>query len=201
MNIDCNIDGSVDVTGCKLSVYPMSDQFATIITDAIKQLNSLELPVWQKTDMFSTTYRGRQENVVNIVKAACQLTYTDSTHTVYELTFSKGCPGDTDADHYLNEEITPIKLGKALPNMHVDCKYSFYAFGDADYMKDIEKIVNMAEVKGLNPEGMHYATKLSGSVNDLFDYFNEALSYAHEHIRHYVMEVTISVNSPSVSSN
>ncbi|WP_243674314.1 Ykof family thiamine-binding protein [Lentilactobacillus kisonensis] len=134
---------------------------------------------------------------MNIVKAACQLAYTESVHTVYELTFSKGCPGDTDADHYLNEEITPIKFEHELPNIPVACKYSFYAFGDADYMKDIEKIVNMAEDKGLNPEGMHYATKLTGSIDDLFDYFNEALSYAHEHIRHYVMEVTISVNSPS----
>ncbi|WP_050806271.1 YkoF family thiamine/hydroxymethylpyrimidine-binding protein [Lentilactobacillus kisonensis] len=185
------------VTGCKLSIYPMSDNFAGIITNAIHQLDALKLPVWQKTDLFSTTYRGRQENVVNIVKAACQLAYTESVHTVYELTFSKGCPGDTDADHYLNEEITPIKFEHELPNIPVACKYSFYAFGDADYMKDIEKIVNMAEDKGLNPEGMHYATKLTGSIDDLFDYFNEALSYAHEHIRHYVMEVTISVNSPS----
>jgi uncharacterized protein YqgV (UPF0045/DUF77 family) len=64
-------------------------------------------------------------------------------------------------------------------------------------MQDIEKIVNLAEKKGLNPQGMHYATKLSGSIDDLFDYFNQALSYAHEHIRHYVMEVTISVNSPT----
>jgi uncharacterized protein YqgV (UPF0045/DUF77 family) len=197
MNIDCNIDGSVDVTGCKLSIYPMSDQFSGIITDAIQQLATLKLPVWQKTDMFSTTYRGRQENVVNIVKAACQLAYKDSVHTVYELTFSKGCPGDTDADHYLNEEITPIKFDRELPNIPVACKYSFYAFGEADYMQDIEKIVNLAEKKGLNPQGMHYATKLSGSIDDLFDYFNQALSYAHEHIRHYVMEVTISVNSPT----
>lgn len=198
MNISCNLDGSVDVTGCKLSIYPMSDQFVSVILDAVNKLNQSELPVWSKTDLFSTTYRGRQENVVNVVKSACQLAYHDDIHTVFELTFSKGCPGDVDADRYLNEAVKPLDLPDELKNFHVDCKYSFYAFGETDYMQDIVQIVDLAKNAGLNPQSMHYATSLSGSVNDLFQYFNDALSYAHDHIRHYVIEATISVNSPSL---
>ncbi|KRM10509.1 YKOF domain-containing protein [Paucilactobacillus suebicus DSM 5007 = KCTC 3549] len=176
----------------------MSDQFVSVILDAVNKLNQSELPVWSKTDLFSTTYRGRQENVVKVVKSACQLAYHDDIHTVFELTFSKGCPGDVDADRYLNEEVKPLDLPDELKNFHVDCKYSFYAFGEADYMQDIVQIVDLAKNAGLNPQSMHYATSLSGSVNDLFQYFNDALSYAHDHIRHYVIEATISVNSPSL---
>ena len=57
----CNLDGSIDITGCKLSIYPMSDQYVDIITTAINQLNQRTLPVWSKTDLFSTTYRGNQQ--------------------------------------------------------------------------------------------------------------------------------------------
>lgn len=198
MNITCNLDGSVDVTGCKLSIYPMKDQFVDIILGAVNQLNQVKLPVWSQTDLFSTTYRGRQENVVNVVKTACQLAYHDDVHTVFELTFSKGCPGDVDADRYLNEAIQPVIVSTELKNFHVDCKYSFYAFGDADYMQDIVHIVDLATQAGLKPQSMHYATALSGTVEDLFRYFDQALTYAHEHIRHYVIEATISVNSPSL---
>jgi YKOF-related Family. len=49
MNITCNLDGSVDVTGCKLSIYPMKDQFVDIILGAVNQLNQVKLPVWSQT--------------------------------------------------------------------------------------------------------------------------------------------------------
>lgn len=194
----CNLDGSIDITGCKLSIYPMSDQFVDIITTAINQLNQQTLPVWSMTDLFSTTYRGNQQNVINVVKAATQLSYRDNVHEVFELTFSKGCPGDVDADRYLNAEIVDVVDSKQVQNFDVHCKYSFYAFGDNDYMDEIGTIVDMAKEQGLNPTSMHYATELTGTVDQLFNYFNDALAYAHDHIRHYVLEATISVNSPSL---
>ncbi|AZZ60245.1 hypothetical protein DSM07_02390 [Oenococcus sp. UCMA 16435] len=200
MNNACNINGSNNVTGCKLSIYPMNDEFADVITQAIKELNKKQLPIWSKTDLFSTTYRGEQKNVVEIVKDACKLSYRKNMHTVFELTFSKGCPGDSEADQYLNKSglSSPNEIKKI--NFPVHCKYSFYAFGEKDYMKEIEKIIDLAKKSGLNPKSQHYATELNGNIDQLFNYFNQALSYAHEHINHYVIEATISVNSPSLNN-
>lgn len=197
--VSCNLDGSVDITGCILSIYPMDNRYADIILSAVNSLNKQKLPVWSKTDLFSTVYRGRQENVLDVVKNACQLSYRNDVHTVYELTISKGCPGDEDADHFLNEGIQKLSITEATKNFHVDCKYSFYSFNDAETnMDDISEIVNMAERCGLNPQPLHYATSLSGSIETLFKYFEDALEYAHKHIQHYVLEATISVNSPSL---
>lgn len=194
----CNLDGSIDITGCKLSIYPMADHFADIILDAVNQLPADKLPVWSKTDLYSTTYRGNQTNVLNVVKTVCQLAYHEDIHTVYELTFSKGCPGDVDADRYLDAAVTSLVDESLLKQFPVHCKYSFYAFGDNTYMDEIGEIVAMAEKQGLNPTSMHYATELTGTVDQLFRYFDAALAYAHDHIRHYVLEATISVNSPSL---
>lgn len=41
-------------------------------------------------------------------------------------------------------------------------------------------------------------TLLSGTAAQLFAYFEQALAYAHEKLPHYVLEGTVSVNSPSL---
>ncbi|MCI1135072.1 Ykof family thiamine-binding protein [Enterococcus gallinarum] len=49
-----------------------------------------------------------------------------------------------------------------------------------------------------NRNRLHYVTLLSGTAAQLFAYFEQALAYAHEKLPHYVLEGTVSVNSPSL---
>lgn len=192
MKIDtsCNIDGSVDITGCNLDIFSMSSDASHTVEQAIQTLNKAGLPVWSKITSVGTTYRGRQENVINVVQTLCQLAHKENTETAFELTFSKGCRGDKDADHFANESIKPLTITD-LPDFPVQCKYAFYAFGDDDYVNEIQEIVNLAEKVGLEPSEIHYATTLTGNISQLFAYFNQALAYAHQHIQHYVIEATI----------
>ncbi len=64
----------------------------------------------------------------------------------------------------------------------VDCKYSFYVFGENNYMEEIAAIVQLAETYGLAPRSAHYVTMLTGTANQLFGYFEAALAYAHDHL-------------------
>lgn len=195
--VRCTPGGSADVVGCRMSLYPMKDQFADQILSSIEKVDTSE--IWNETDLFSTLYRGELESVIDATKATFVHAYDQNVHMVSELTFSRGCPGDTEADSYLTEEPkTPNASSREVGDFPVQCKFSFYAFGDDDYMDKIAKIVEMADEKGLNPTSAHYVTTLEGSANDLFDYFEEISRFSRGFIPHFVIQATLSVNSPSL---
>jgi len=175
----------------------MKDHFAQQILTSIEKTNTSA--VWQQTDLFSTLFRGEAPSVLDAAAALFINAYESKTHLVGEFTFSKGCPGDTAGDTFLNGEQAQPNKGKNLANgdFLVDCKYSFYVFGENHYMEEIATIVQLAETHGLSPRSAHYVTMLTGSASQLFAYFEAALAYAHDHLPHYVLEATVSVNSPS----
>ncbi|WP_423363152.1 YkoF family thiamine/hydroxymethylpyrimidine-binding protein [Mycoplasma sp. P36-A1] len=192
----CGCTGNINITGCRLSYYPMSNDYVNIILDAVKDVDSSK--VYSKTDLFSTMYRGSQSYVVHTAKQLFTNAYHKDIHSVCELTFSKGCPGDVDADVIIQENELDNLDVKTDDSFLVHAKYSFYVFGDNDYMKEIMYIVELANKYNLKPTSDHYVTLLTGSAKDMFDYFNEVLSYSFKNLNHYVLEATLSVNSPSL---
>lgn len=147
--MECNSTGNIDITGCRISVYPMSDNFSASILGAVQQVDTSA--VWNQTDLFSTLYRGEQASVVDAVEALFMHSVEPNVHLATELTFSKGCPGDIDADRFLTgEQARPNQQNLPL-DFPVQCKYSFYSFGEKDYMAEIAEIVALASAAGLNP--------------------------------------------------
>ncbi|MFC4651409.1 YkoF family thiamine/hydroxymethylpyrimidine-binding protein [Lactococcus nasutitermitis] len=193
--MECSTKGNIDITGCRVSLYPMTDNFSEVILGSFDKVDTRA--VWSQTDLFSTLYRGEQESVIDATQALFMSAYQSDVHMVTELTFSKGCPGDSDADRYINGKKEKPNQEELPDDFPVKCKYSFYSFGEKDYMEEIATIVEMASEMGLNPQSAHYVTLLEGTASQLFVYFERALQYAHEHLNHYVLEATVSVNSPS----
>jgi hypothetical protein len=64
-------------------------------------------------------------------------------------------------------------------------------------MEHIYQIVELAKKQGLATAPAHYVTMLKGSADGMFAYFDEILTYADEHLSHYVLQATLSVNSPT----
>ena len=50
---------------------------------------------------------------------------------------------------------------------------------------------------GVYEKSSLYATILEGDVQDLFAYFDKATAYCGENLSHYILEITLSVNSPT----
>ncbi|WP_125768472.1 YkoF family thiamine/hydroxymethylpyrimidine-binding protein [Lapidilactobacillus wuchangensis] len=196
----CATNG-IDITGVRASLYPMRADFAKQILESVAVTDTSA--VWQQTDLFSTVYRGESASVVDAAAGLFVNAYDTTTHLVGEFTFSKGCPGDIAGDSYLTgQQLRPnAAVIKEKGDFLVHCKYSFYTFGRDDYMTEIEHIVTMAADAGLQPEHAHYCTFLTGTAAQLFNYFAEILAYAHDHMSHYVVEATVSVNSPSLEEN
>lgn len=193
----CGCSGATkEITGCRFSLSPMSDQFIDIILSSIARVHTDK--VWSATDKLSTIYRGKQNHVVDAAKACFVQSYRENVHMTMEATFSKGCPGDTDAESYLAED--DILLNEPeIADVHfpVCCKISLYPMGVPDYMKYIADVVNMAVDCDVYAGSGHYVTLLEGDVQDLFAYFNKALDYCRANLSHYILEVTLSVNSPT----
>ena len=193
----CGASGiSKQITGCRFSISEMSDNYIELILGAISKVNTSK--VWSATDKLSTVYRGKQIHVEDALKACFINAYYEGVHMTMECTFSKGCPGDVEADAFLSEDDSLVNE-PSISEKHfpVTCKISLYPLGVADYMKYIAEIVNHAIDLGIYAGSTHYCTLIECDVQDLFAYINYVNDYCGKNINHYVFEVTMSVNSPT----
>ncbi|MBR1671687.1 MAG: hypothetical protein IJ702_02045 [Fretibacterium sp.] len=190
-------DEAKKITGCRFSLSVMSDRYADIILGALAKVDTGK--VWKMTDKLSTVYRGRQLHVEDAVMACFVHAFRPDVHMTLEATFSKGCPGDVDADRFMAEDDVPLNAaGMADIHFPVACKIALYPMGVPDYMRHIAAVVNHAIDLGLYERSSHYCTILSGDIHALFGYFHYVNTYCGENLSHYVFEVTLSVNSPTV---
>ena len=81
---NCSMN-QIDITGCRISLYPMKDDFASHILRSIKETDTTA--VWQQTDLFSTLYRGEAASVIDAAAALFVNAYDPKTHLVGEFTF------------------------------------------------------------------------------------------------------------------
>ena len=187
------------ISGCRFTLYPMCDNFIDIILGGLECVDTLA--VWSETDALSTVYRGKLDYVMDAVSALFASAWTECVHMAIEGQVSKGCPGDVSGDSKLTYE------GEAPNHAIVEaatqpclCKLALYPMGVGDYIDDIARVWRMAQDRGLNPQTIHYATRIEGSIHDVFAYLTDVckLMEASESVHHYVLHFTINVNSPTV---
>ena len=183
-----------DITGCRFTLSVMSDDYADKILTALKKTDTTH--VHSQTDILSTTYRGHMTNVINAVRDLFVNVNDEKTHITLEATLSKGCPGDTEED--IPMELVAHSSSNDLKSFPAHCKFSFYPMGQGDYMDHIAHIILRAQELGIYDQPSHYATQLFGDMNTLFDYFHEITAYADDHLDHFIYQITLSVNSPSL---
>ena len=187
------------ISGCRFTLYPMCDNFIDIILGGLERVDTSA--VWSETDALSTVYRGKLDYVMDAVSALFASAWTEGVHMAIEGQVSKGCPGDVSGDSKLTYE------GEAPNHAIVEaatqpclCKLALYPMGVGDYIDDIARVWRTAEDRGLNPQTIHYATRIEGSIHDVFAYLTDVckLMEASESVHHYVLHFTINVNSPTV---
>ena len=177
----------------------MSDHYIDVILGAIGNVDTSK--VWKMTDQLSTVYRGKQVHVEDAVKACFIQAFRENVHMTMEMTFSKGCPGDTDADCFMAEDDIPVNEA-AVGQVHfpVTCKISLYPMGIPNYMEYIAAVVNHAIDLGIYAGSSHYCTILKCDVQQLFEYIHYVNEYCGKELSHYIFEVTMSVNSPTAEA-
>ncbi len=187
---------NLDISGCRFSLYPMTDNFVSVILGALEKTDTSA--VWSQSDAMSTVYRGKLPYVADAVRALFISAWQPEVHMALEGQFSKGCPGDTDGDSLLDREGEAPNRAK-IQDRHfpVLCKLALYPMGTGDYIDEIAKVWRMAEAEGLNPKTIHYATRIEGDVQKVFDYLEEVCRLMEQSVPHYILHFTLSVNSPT----
>lgn len=192
----CGISGSkLGVSGVRFNLSPMSDDYIDIILSALDKIDTSA--VWKNTDKTSTVYRSSRVAIFDAIKAFYKASFRKGVHMNLNATFSKGCPGDKDADYTLNQENQSPNKDK-FKDIHFEItgKFAIYIFGSDSYMKEIEKVVNMGVDKNVIDGTGHYTTFLKGDVDDIFSYLEEVFSYLEERVSHFVIETSLLVNLP-----
>ncbi|EWG12458.1 YkoF family thiamine/hydroxymethylpyrimidine-binding protein [Cytobacillus firmus] len=188
--------GTSEITGCRFSIYPMTDRFADVILSALKEVDTSK--VWMETDDVSTCVRGRSIHVFDVVKAIYLEAVKHGDHVVFNGTFSNGCPGDSAGDAYLAENEERANEESAAGNsQEVAVQFALYPMGIPDYMNVIMDQVELAK-KGTFTKGVHYASRLDGDAHAVFKTLEDAFENCKKSdSTHIVMTVNMSANSPS----
>lgn len=187
------------ISGCRFTLYPMCDNFIDVILGGLGRVDTSA--VWSETDALSTVYRGRLPYVMDAVAALFASAWTEGVHMAIEGQVSKGCPGDVSGDSKLSfEGEAPNRAIVQAATQPCLCKLALYPMGVGDYIDDIARVWHMAEDRGLNPTTIHYATRIEGSIRDVFTYLTDVCQLMEdtEGVHHYVLHFTINVNSPTV---
>lgn len=189
--MECGIS---PIVGFRFSLYPMADDFVSVIKGALEQTDTSN--VWMHTDDVSTVIRGKQVHVFNVAKAIALHAAKTGKHIALSGTFSAGCPGDTAGDAYLDkgEKIANTDATK----QYVSSQFALYPMNNPAYMEIIYREVDRAKEQGVFNDSMHYASGIHGDIHDVFAFYEEAFSNARsEEHKHLVMTVSMSINSPS----
>lgn len=189
--------GTSRIVGCRFSVFPMTDRFVEVITEALRSVDSDK--VWIQTDDVSTCIRGRAEHVFDVTRAIFAYAAASGVHTVFNGTYSIGCPGDTDADAYMNEDSTRLNhdIGERA-DIETACQFALYPMGSANYMDVIYAEVDRTKAAGTFGGSVHYASRLDGALSRVFGSLEDAFQHAiQSDSSHLVMTAVVSAHSPS----
>ncbi|VTR38760.1 YkoF family thiamine/hydroxymethylpyrimidine-binding protein [Paenibacillus lautus] len=192
--------GTSRIVGCRFSVFPMTDRFVEVITEALRSVDTEK--VWIQTDDVSTCIRGRAEHVFDVTRAIFAHAAASGVHTVFNGTYSIGCPGDTDADAYMDEDSTRLNhdIGERA-DIETACQFALYPMGNANYMDVIYAEVDRAKTAGTFGGSVHYASRLDGSLSRVFGSLEDAFQHAiQSDSSHLVMTAVVSAHSPSPKS-
>ncbi len=185
------------IAGTSFSLYPMSDNFADLILNALKKVDSSK--VWMKTDRVSTIVRGRIPHIFDVTQAAFLEIAKTGVHVVYSATFSVGCPGDTEGHVYMAEDDSVMNRGLIDDTKQkVSAKFALYPMGGGNYMDPIYEQIESMKSHGVEVNLTHYETMLDGPAQNIFTGLQSVLQAMEDAgSPHTVMTVTISANSPT----
>jgi uncharacterized protein YqgV (UPF0045/DUF77 family) len=190
---------SLDISGCRFSLYPMSGGFVETILGALEKTDTSK--VYSASDALSTVYRGKLLHVADAVRGVFANAYAPGLHLAMEGQFSKGCPGDHDGDSYLAEDGEAKNFAQTKDiRFPVQCKIALYPLGVPGYIDLIARVFRMAEEAGLSPEIIHYATRLGGDFHAVMDYLTSVCEYCGNNAPHFALTFTLSANSPTEES-
>lgn len=198
-------------SGAQVSLYPMSDDFISIILQAIEQLDPWRDQLRVETDDLSTLLVGAPEILFPALRDLFVAAARTGVHCTMHATVSRGCPGEPD-----DPICTPghsLPPGAALParieaarqavahapqtGQIVAAQFSLYPLGLGHHMDEIYGCIDFLKSSGTFERSKNFCTKLRGDAGPVFATLSQAFTGFGAQAGHVALDVTLSANSPS----
>lgn len=200
-------------SGAQFSLYPMSDDFAGIILDAIKALEPYRPFFRIETDDVSTLIVGKPEQLFPAMRDLFVSAARSGKHCVLSATVSRGCPGEPDDpictpitgsrnELPLAERIAQAGAhvaGAGSTGHIVAAQFSLYPLGEGHHMDEIYGCIEFLKSSGVFDRSKNFCTKLRGDAGPVFATLAEAFLSFGAPDGHVALDLTVSANSPTAA--
>jgi uncharacterized protein YqgV (UPF0045/DUF77 family) len=198
-------------SGAQVSLYPMSDDFVSIILNAIKQLDPWRDQLRIETDDISTLIVGAPEILFPAMRDLFVAAARSGVHCAMHATVSRGCPGEPDdpictpGDSLPPSAALPARTKAALQAVAnapqtgqiVAAQFSLYPLGLGHHMDEIYGCIDFLKSSGTFERSKNFCTKLRGDAGPVFATLSQAFVSFGAQAGHVALDVTLSANSPS----
>lgn len=199
-------------SGAQISLYPMADDFVSIILGALHALDPYRESLRIETDDLSTLMVGPPEALFPAMRDLFVAAARRGTHCVLSACVSRGCPGEPDdpactpltdlgAIGSLEERIAQAKAAVAASHatgLNVAAQFSHYPLGVGHHMDEIYGCIEFLKTSGVFDRPKNFCTRLSGDAGPVFGTLEQAFLRFGAPEGHVALDVTVSANSPSL---
>lgn len=198
-------------SGAQISIYPMTDDFVSVITGAIGALDPYRDRLRIETDDISTLLVGVPEVLFPAMRDLFVAAAGSGVHCVLHATISRGCPGEPDDPICQTPELTgpmaPLDERKAqalatvssipLVGQEAAAQFSLYTLGIDQHMDEIYGCIDFLKNSGVFDRSKNFCTRLRGDAAPVFATVGEAFLRFGSPQGHVTIDLTVSANSPS----
>ena len=189
--------------GARLTLAVMSDDYVTVILDALAQADSTGLAI--QTGVVSTYLSGAEPDLLRYVSQVVAGASRSGAHVTATVQFSRGCPGEVTCALPPTGGLFAQVVNLAPTGVHAVAEWALYPLeddtGSADHMRDIYAAIESAKASGLSVHSEHFVTRLEGDLALVLQVIAAGWIVAGRTVQHVATHATISINSPSVNSN
>ncbi len=198
-------------TGAQISLYPMTDEFVGVITDALEALVPYRDGLRIETDDISTLIVGPPEVLFPALRDLFVTAAATRHHVVLHATLSRGCPGEPDdpmcrtdalagrGEPLADRQAAALDSVKDAPatGEAAAAQLSLYVMGGGDHMAEIYGCIDFLKRSGVFDRAKNFCTRLGGDAGPVFATLAEAFCRFGPPEGHVTMDLTVSTNSPS----
>ena len=199
-------------TGAQVSLYPMTDGFVGVITDALVALGPYRDRLRVEIDDVSTLMVGPPEALFPALRDLYVAAASTRAHCVLHATLSRGCPGEPDdpmcRTNLLAAPGEPLEerrtaalaavAGASLTGEAAATQLSLYVMDGGDPMAEIYGCIDFLKASGTFDRSKNFCTRLKGDAGPVFATLAQAFCRFGPPEGHVTMDLTVSANSPSL---
>lgn len=198
-------------SGAQISLYPMADDFVSIILGSLSALDPYRERFRIETDDLSTLIVGPPDEIFPAMRDLHVAASRNNVHCALHAAISRGCPGEPDSPICTpitgRDHGTPLqeRIDQALANVAsapvlgqvVAAQFSLYPLGSGHHMDEIYGCIDFLKRSGCFGKAKNFCTTLRGDAGLVFATLSEAFLRFGAPAGHLAIDLTVSANSPS----